>query len=207
MQVDLKYVFFLPKSRSKPVLAIWTDGWTEEEIQRVRAMKPEVKKMAAAVGAKIYMTPIHPHEQEAREVIRRKSRGPKYRNRQSIKRAIEKDESEPSGPEFRTTSDIASKRSRFKHSRNKHYKWLAAVKGEVCVECGRRDDLTVDHIKSLSNGGTNDRSNLQLLCDPCNQAKSMEESKIFTATKQRLFKYDPDSESMVKREDDGSGDS
>jgi hypothetical protein len=49
-------------------------------------MKPEVKKMAAAVGAKIYMTPIHPHEQEARETLRRKSRGPKYRQRQSEKR-------------------------------------------------------------------------------------------------------------------------
>jgi hypothetical protein len=86
MQVDVKYVFFLPKSRSKPVLAIWTDGWTEEEVQRVRAMKPEVKALAAAFGAKIYMTPIHPHEQEAREQLRRKSRGPKYRLRMSEKR-------------------------------------------------------------------------------------------------------------------------
>ncbi len=87
MQVDVKYVFFLPKSRSKPVLAIWTDGWTVEEIQRVLDMKPEIKALAAAFGAKIYMTPIHPHEQEAREKIRRKSRGPKYRQRQSEKRA------------------------------------------------------------------------------------------------------------------------
>ncbi len=87
MQIDLKYVFFLPKSRSKPVLAIWTDGWTAEEIQRVRTLKPEVKAMAASVGAKIYMTPRHPHEHEARERIRRESRGPKYRHRQSAKAA------------------------------------------------------------------------------------------------------------------------
>ena len=91
MQIDLKYVFFLPKSkatkRTKPVLAIWTDGWTAEEIQRVRALKPEVKAMAAESGAKIYMTPMNPQEKETHELARRKSRGPKYRARQSAKRA------------------------------------------------------------------------------------------------------------------------
>jgi 3-deoxy-D-arabino-heptulosonate 7-phosphate (DAHP) synthase len=86
MGIDLQYVFFLPKSRSKPVLAIWTEGWSEDEIQRVRAMKSEIKAMAAAVGAKIYMTPVHPHEQELREIARRKSRGQKHRQRQSVKR-------------------------------------------------------------------------------------------------------------------------
>ncbi len=90
MQIDLKYVFFLPKSRSKPVLAIWIEGWSGEEIQRVRAMKPEVKAMAAAVGAKIYMTPIHPHEQELREVARRKARGRKHRQRQSEKQLLKR---------------------------------------------------------------------------------------------------------------------
>lgn len=29
----------------------------------------------------------------------------------------------------------------------------------------------VDHITALKNGGTNDRSNLQITCQPCNQAK------------------------------------
>jgi hypothetical protein len=85
MQVDLQYVFFLPKTRSKPVLAIWTEGWSEAEVERIRAMKPEIKAMAAAAGAKIYMTPVHPHEQEEREKARRKSRGPKYRERQNLK--------------------------------------------------------------------------------------------------------------------------
>jgi hypothetical protein len=88
MGIDIQHVFFLPKSRSKPVLAIWTEGWTDAEVQRVRALKPEVKAMAAAVGAKIYMTPIHPHEQESREQVRRKSRGPKYRERQRLKREV-----------------------------------------------------------------------------------------------------------------------
>lgn len=82
MGIDPKYVFFLPKSRKKPVLAIWTEGWSKDEIQRVLALKPEIKAMAASVGAKIYMTTIHPLEQEAHELARRKSRATKYRRRQ-----------------------------------------------------------------------------------------------------------------------------
>ena len=90
MQIDLKYVFLLPKNGRirKPVLAIWTEGWTDEEILRVRSLKPEVKALAASFGAKIYMTPIHPRQQEAHEIIRRRSRGPKYRKRQSDKRSV-----------------------------------------------------------------------------------------------------------------------
>ena len=94
MQIDLKYVFFLPKSRSKPVLAIWTEGWSGEEIQRVKAMKRDIKAMAAAVGAKIYMTPIHPHEQELREIARRKARGRRHRQRQSEKQLLKRKDSQ-----------------------------------------------------------------------------------------------------------------
>lgn len=35
-----------------------------------------------------------------------------------------------------------------------------------------RDDYHVDHITALSRGGTNDRSNLQILCRPCNLSKA-----------------------------------
>jgi hypothetical protein len=85
LQIDVKYVFLLPKSRSKAVLAFWTEGWTEEEIQKVRAMKPEIKAMAASVGAKIYMSPNHPHEQDERESRRRKAAPLKYRQRKAAK--------------------------------------------------------------------------------------------------------------------------
>ena len=40
-----------------------------------------------------------------------------------------------------------------------------------CVQCGRTSDLTVDHIRPRSRGGTNDRSNLQVLCRSCNSSK------------------------------------
>ena len=43
-----------------------------------------------------------------------------------------------------------------------------------CVKCGRRPpevELQVDHIQARSRGGTDDLSNLQTLCLPCNQGK------------------------------------
>lgn len=45
--------------------------------------------------------------------------------------------------------------------------------GNRCLRCGRRDlPLTVDHVVPLDLGGTNDISNLQPLCQPCNSSKN-----------------------------------
>jgi 5-methylcytosine-specific restriction endonuclease McrA len=191
MQIDVKYVFFLPKSRSRPVLAIWTEGWTEEEIQRVRAMKSEIKAMAAAVGAKIYMTPIHPSAQEERERQRRKSRGPKYRQRRGVKTMLGQPKKSGASKRRKTPEELAaatpekrlywSKVSQFNGGmRKRRYTALVKAKGEKCAECGDTPQrkasghlpLTVDHIQSLSNGGDNDLSNMQLLCKPCHVMKS-----------------------------------
>jgi hypothetical protein len=41
-----------------------------------------------------------------------------------------------------------------------------------CAVCGAADPrMEIDHIQPLSRGGTNHRSNLQLLCRPCNRSK------------------------------------
>lgn len=40
-----------------------------------------------------------------------------------------------------------------------------------CLWCGATKKLTVDHIRPLSRGGTNDVHNLQCLCVTCNKAK------------------------------------
>lgn len=50
---------------------------------------------------------------------------------------------------------------------------LYAVQVGCCVYCNSRleQKYHVDHIRALARGGTNDPSNLQLLCRPCNLAK------------------------------------
>lgn len=43
--------------------------------------------------------------------------------------------------------------------------------GNHCVQCGRRDRLSLDHVWPFSRGGSDDPSNLQTLCLPCNWSK------------------------------------
>lgn len=42
-----------------------------------------------------------------------------------------------------------------------------------CVECGETNQslLTIDHIVPIAKGGTNDESNLRVLCILCNDEK------------------------------------
>ncbi len=40
-----------------------------------------------------------------------------------------------------------------------------------CAECDDLEDLTIDHIKPLSKGGTDDVANLRFLCRSCNSTK------------------------------------
>lgn len=48
---------------------------------------------------------------------------------------------------------------------------------EECVCCGSKKNLTFDHIKPLSKGGSNRYENGQILCFSCNGIKS---NKIIT---------------------------
>lgn len=43
--------------------------------------------------------------------------------------------------------------------------------GNRCRNCEAENDLTIDHLYPVSLGGTNDLSNLQLLCRKCNAKK------------------------------------
>lgn len=41
-----------------------------------------------------------------------------------------------------------------------------------CVVCGSTENLTIDHRIPYSKGGTTEMSNLQTLCESCNQKKA-----------------------------------
>jgi hypothetical protein len=42
---------------------------------------------------------------------------------------------------------------------------------EVCLRCGTKTDLTIDHIKPVRLGGASTIDNLQVLCRSCNSTK------------------------------------
>jgi 5-methylcytosine-specific restriction endonuclease McrA len=71
-----------------------------------------------------------------------------------------------------------SKRKQIERARgelSRHYaatfKTVAERDGEFCRRCQTTSNLTIDHVKALFNGGTNDPGNLQLLCRSCNSRK------------------------------------
>jgi 5-methylcytosine-specific restriction endonuclease McrA len=43
--------------------------------------------------------------------------------------------------------------------------------GHKCLRCGKKHNLTIDHIKPKCKGGTSEPKNLQTLCWFCNQSK------------------------------------
>jgi len=48
---------------------------------------------------------------------------------------------------------------------------LARGDKPVCVYCGSKERISIDHIQPMIRGGTNDLSNLQFLCRSCNSRK------------------------------------
>lgn len=48
---------------------------------------------------------------------------------------------------------------------------ILARDGNRCVTCGATEDLTIDHIIPIINGGRDDYGNLQTLCRTCNSRK------------------------------------
>ena len=59
---------------------------------------------------------------------------------------------------------------------------IKARDGHKCVYCGSSENLTVDHIRPKSKGGTNTADNLVTACRPCNQAKGSMHVDVFMQT-------------------------
>lgn len=51
-----------------------------------------------------------------------------------------------------------------------------------CVKCGSSEQLTIDHILAVANGGTDTFTNLQVLCKPCNSSKGIRSNQEFMKT-------------------------
>lgn len=60
---------------------------------------------------------------------------------------------------------------------------LRAIRAEQtnCKYCKCETDLSFDHVKSLAKSGANTKSNLQILCMPCNNAKRTTDEAEFLA--------------------------
>jgi len=56
---------------------------------------------------------------------------------------------------------------------------IKARDGHKCVYCGSTENLTVDHIRPKSKGGTDTADNLVTACRPCNQAKGSMHVDVF----------------------------
>ena len=66
---------------------------------------------------------------------------------------------------------------------------LMKRQNNICVYCGHRRTalrMEIDHIIPAVRGGSNEESNLQVICSPCNQRKSLQTDEEFRARYRRL---------------------
>lgn len=71
----------------------------------------------------------------------------------------------------RVSSDTTRIYGRARQERNR----MVLTEEPICRHCGRAASVEVDHIIPLSEGGAEDRSNLQGLCRDCHGAKTAAE--------------------------------
>lgn len=50
------------------------------------------------------------------------------------------------------------------------------VEEPLCRRCGTSPSVVCDHVRSLAEGGTDERGNLAGMCKPCHDEKTAEES-------------------------------
>lgn len=60
---------------------------------------------------------------------------------------------------------------------------IRAIQKERCACCKKKKALAIDHIQAISRGGSNNPSNLQLLCKSCNSSKRDRDAIEFMQSK------------------------
>ena len=68
-------------------------------------------------------------------------------------------------------TDLEQRRRTFNRHSRALFVQLALRDGIACARCGSTDQMTVDHIVPMARGGSDDLSNLQILCKRCNSSK------------------------------------
>lgn len=74
-------------------------------------------------------------------------------------------------PGPRMLTDLERRRNKFMCSPERKRLRQEIADGLHACPCGSRDNLHVDHIVPLACGGSNDATNLQVLCGACNMSK------------------------------------
>ena len=69
------------------------------------------------------------------------------------------------------TTPLEKARQQFDNKRKRLAPKIYKRDGAYCRICGTSDNLTIDHITPLAKGGSDDLSNLQILCKSCNSRK------------------------------------
>lgn len=69
----------------------------------------------------------------------------------------------------------SARRQRERIDRYTEAEWLQLLEryNHQCLGCGATDRLSADHVVPLALGGSNDISNIQPLCIPCNSKKGV----------------------------------
>lgn len=70
-----------------------------------------------------------------------------------------------------SSDPIQKRRQEFQKNRVALIFKIAARDGAQCAHCGEEDNLSIDHIRPISKGGSDDLDNLQILCRSCNSRK------------------------------------
>lgn len=87
------------------------------------------------------------------------------------------------------------------HHRTRGRRWVGMrhvvlIEEPVCRVCMRKPSSQVDHIIPLFKGGTDERSNLQGICDQCHDEKTARDLNVTPARKIGLDGYPMQRESI-----------